>query len=812
MPTPADFEKLGTFYLGREYDLTAKKATDPLLLYDANDLTTHALCIGMTGSGKTGLCVSLIEEALLDGVPALIIDPKGDLTNLMLTFPELRPSDFEPWVNPDDAAVAGVSVPEFAAQQAAMWQKGLADWGEDGARIAQLRRTADICIYTPGSTAGIPISILKSFGAPPAAVLEDDDLLRERITTTATSLLALLGVDADPLRSREHILVARIFDDAWRGGRDVGLAELIALIQKPPFATVGALATDAFYAPADRHELAMLLNNLLAAPGFDVWLSGEALDIGRLLHDPQGRPRAAILTISHLSDTERMFFVSLLLNEVLAWVRTQSGTSSLRAILYMDEIFGFFPPTANPPSKTPLLSLLKQARAFGLGVVLATQNPVDLDYKGLSNIGTWLIGRLQTDRDKQRILDGLEGAAAGAGRFDRASMEETLAGLGKRVFLMNNVHESAPVIFTTRWAMSYLRGPLARDQIKRLMAGRKPDAPVAPPASGATAPSAYGAVPFAPGQAAGPASFGGGASSPAGLGQDPDGQPPVLPPDVQQYFVPPRGPVAPRAPYRPHAVGVASVRFADRKMGVDAVRDHVLLAPIRDDAVAVDWSSATSTDLRLDDLESTPRAGARFAPLPGAGVQARSYAAWGKTLADWLYANSALDLLHCADLGVYSRPDEDERAFRIRLADASRQERDRQTEALKAKYGPKMRLLEERLRKAQQRVDKEKDDSTTGLAGTILGAVLGRRTVLGMARAAARGVSRGMKEREDVSRAKEDVVAVQEQIDALDRTFQEEVAALTARIDPAALALDRVALRPTKANVDVRLCALAWGV
>ncbi len=798
MPAPADFEKLGTFYLGRGYDLTAKQSTDALLLYDANDLTTHALCIGMTGSGKTGLCISLIEEALLDGVPALIIDPKGDLTNLLLTFPELRPADFEPWVNPDDAAKAGVGVAEYAAQQATLWRDGLAAWGQDGARIAQLRRTADLAIYTPGSSAGIPISILKSFAAPTTAIVADADLLRERITTTATSLLSLLGIDADPLRSREHILIARIFDDAWRGGRDVGLAELIGLIQKPPFAAVGALATDAFYPPDDRHELAMRLNNLLAAPGFDVWLSGEALDIDRLLHDPAGRPRAAILTISHLSDAERMFFVSLLLGEVLGWVRTQSGTTSLRAILYMDEIFGFFPPTANPPSKTPLLALLKQARAFGLGVVLATQNPVDLDYKGLSNIGTWLIGRLQTDRDKQRILDGLEGAAAGAGRFDRAEMEETLAGLGKRVFLMNNVHDSAPVVFTTRWALSYLRGPLARDQIKRLMAGRGPDAPVAPPAAAA---GPAGAVPFAAAPAA--------AVAPAAA---PEALAPVLPPDVRQLFVPPRGPVPARPTYRPFALGIATVRIADRKTGVDETREHVLLAPITDGALDVDWSQALATDLRLDEMESAPRPGALFAPLPAAAVLPKSYTAWGKALAEWLYANGAVEVLHCPDLDAFSRPGEDERAFRIRLGEAAREARDRQTEALKAKYAPKMRLLEERLRKAEQRVDKEKTESSTGIAGTILGAVLGRRTMLGMAKEAARGVSRTLREREEVGRAEEDVAAVEAQIEDLDRAFQDDVAALAARVDAAAVAIETIRLRPSKANVAVRLCALAWAV
>ena len=438
----------------------------------------------MTGSGKTGLCIGLLEEALIDGIPAILIDPKGDLANLCLTFPDLRPEDFPPWVNEDDARRKGLDVAAYAAQQAELWRKGLAAWGQDGARIRRLRDAADVVIYTPGSTAGLPVSIVKSFAAPPAAVREDAEIFRERIGTTATSLLGLLGIEADPLQSREHILLARLLETAWREGRDLDLPGLIQQIQTPPVTKVGALDLDAFFPPKDRFALAMRLNNLLAAPGFDAWLEGEPLDVGALLHTAEGKPRVAIFSIAHLSDAERMFFVSLLLNETLGWMRAQSGTTSLRAIVYMDEIFGYFPPVANPPSKLPLLTLLKQARAFGVGVVLATQNPVDLDYKGLANTGTWFIGRLQTERDKARVLDGLEGVAAGSDqRFDRAAMEELLGGLGNRVFLLNNVHEDGPEVFETRWAMSYLRGPLTRTQIKQLMADRRPRRPRAGPRS-----------------------------------------------------------------------------------------------------------------------------------------------------------------------------------------------------------------------------------------------------------------------------------------------------------------------------------------
>ena len=495
IPVAEQFEKLGAFYLGRPYDPAMKAAQPGLILYDSKDLVTHAVCVGMTGSGKTGLCIALLEEAALDGVPAIAIDPKGDLTNLMLTFPDLRPEAFRPWINEDDARAKSLSPDAYAAQQAKLWKDGLASWGEDGERIRRLKEAADFAIYTPGSSAGIPISIVASFAAPPEAVREDSELLRDRVTTTASSLLGLLGIGADPIQSREHILLANLFTQAWSAGRDLDLTALIEQIQTPSMTRVGALDLESFYPAKDRAQLAARMNNLLASPGFNAWLEGVPLDVGQLLRSESGKPRVAIVSIAHLSETERMFFVSLLLNQVLDWVRSQSGTTSLRAILYMDEIFGYFPPVAEPPSKRPLLTLLKQARAFGLGIVLTTQNPVDLDYKGLANTGTWFLGRLQTERDKARVLDGLEGASASAhADFDKARMDALLSGLSQRIFLMNNVHEDAPVVFESRWAMSYLRGPLTRDQIRKLMDGRRPAAEAAARAPSGTAGSKSDAV------------------------------------------------------------------------------------------------------------------------------------------------------------------------------------------------------------------------------------------------------------------------------------------------------------------------------
>ena len=447
-----DFEKLGAFYLGKRYDMETEQQTDDLVLYDSKDLTTHAVIIGMTGSGKTGLGIGVLEEAALDHIPVIAIDPKGDMGNLLLTFPNLVAEDFLPWINTRTATDKGQTPEQFAAAQAAMWKKGLGEWGQDGKRIEQMRKNVDMAIYTPGSNSGLPVSVLQSFSAPDQALIDDIDLYRERVQSTATGILTLLGIDADPVASREHILISKLLDNAWREGRSLDVAGLIGEIQNPPITKVGVMNLDSFFPAKDRFELAMSLNNLLAAPGFEAWMQGTPLNARNLLYTEEGKPRISVMSIAHLDDAQRMFFVSMLLNELIAWMRAQQGTSSLRAILYMDEIFGYMPPVANPPSKTLFLTLLKQARAYGLGLVLATQNPVDLDYKGLSNTGTWFIGRLQTERDKARVMEGLEGASGG--KFDKQKMERTIAGLGKRRFLLHNVHEDEAVVFSTRWVMS----------------------------------------------------------------------------------------------------------------------------------------------------------------------------------------------------------------------------------------------------------------------------------------------------------------------------------------------------------------------
>lgn len=815
--TTSDFEKLGVFYLGKSYDLAERCRGDDLLLYDSKDLVTHAVCVGMTGSGKTGLCLALLEEAAIDGIPAIVIDPKGDLANLLLTFPNLAPSDFRPWINEDDARRKGVEPDAFAQQQAELWKRGLAEWGQDGERIRRLQGAAEFAVYTPGSNAGLPVSVLKSFDAPGEELTEDTELFRERITSTVTSLLGLLGIDADPLQSREHILLSTIFSDAWGKGENLDLSAIIQRVQQPPVTRIGVMEVETFFPAKERFALAMSINNLVASPGFSRWTEGAALDVGTLLYTPAGKPRVAIFSISHLSDAERMFFVSLLLNQTLAWVRTQSGTTSLRALLYMDEIAGYFPPVANPPSKQPLLTLMKQARAFGFGVVLATQNPVDLDYKGLANAGTWFIGRLQTERDKARVLDGLEGAASGAGAaFDRAEIDAALSALGSRVFLMNNVHDDRPTVFETRWVMSYLRGPLTRNQIKMLATSRA--------APGATEPVTAPARPVRveasmPTPAPVPSVAAPTRQAVASAGAS---QRPVLPPEIPQYFLPLRASTGGASvEYRPMLLGSAKVHFSDSKLGVEADEIALRLATIADGPVVVDWDAASITELAEDDIEREPAPAATFVSLPSDAGKPKSYDSWRKAYADSLFRTFKLEILSCEELGAVSAKGEDARAFRVRLQQILREERDAAAEKLRQKYASKFATLNERLRKAQQAVEVQKEQASQSKVQTaisfgtaVLGAFLGRKAAsagtMGRAATAARGVGRSMKESSDIDRAQENVAAVRLQIEELEAQFKADVEAAAPSIDPLAADLERLALKPKKTNIAVRAVVLVW--
>jgi hypothetical protein len=804
-----DFEKLGVFYLGREYDLASRTEKPDLLLYDAKDLTTHAVCVGMTGSGKTGLCLALLEEAAIDGVPAIAIDPKGDLGNLLLTFPELRPADFRPWIEESDAARKGVSPDDLAAQTAGQWREGLAKWGKDGARIEKFRSAADVAIYTPGSNAGLPLTVLKSFAAPTAAVLADGDALRERVGAAASGLLALVGVEVDPINSREHILLSQLLDQAWRKQQDLDIGALVRGIQSPPFDRVGVVDLESFYPVKERAALAMRLNNLLASPSFAGWMEGEPLDVARLLHTPAGRPRLSILSIAHLAEPERMFFVTILLNEILSWVRSQPGTSSLRAILYMDEVFGYFPPTANPPSKTPMLTLLKQARAYGLGIVLATQNPVDLDYKGLSNTGTWFLGRLQTERDKARVLDGLEGASAVTGlKFNRSQMEATLGALGARVFLMNNVHDEGPVVFESRWCLSYLRGPLVRGQIQTLMSayrqrssGQASAAP-APPPSGSDKPA----------QAAAPTAT---VARPAAGAA---GQRPLVAAEAGEFFMPRRTAAGASVPlvYRPALFGAARLHFVDAKAKVDHWQAVSILVSVDNDLADSMWDQTQTVVENESDFKEQPEPGADFAPLPSELSQPKNYAKWRKSLAEHLYRTETLSLWSAPLLKEVSRPGESQAEFRIRLQQRAREERDQAVARLRQKYAAKIAASDNQVRRAQDRVAREKSQlqnqtlqTVVWVGSSILRALMGRKgTSLSGAASAARSAGRSAGKHGDIGRANAELEAMQQKHADLAAQVQAEIAQLDTA--SAEVELAEYVVRPRKSDISVRKVALAW--
>ena len=793
-----DHEKLGVFYLGKRWDPAAQRVTDEPILYDSKDLTTHAMCVGMTGSGKTGLCLSLIEEAAIDGIPVLAIDPKGDLGNLMLTFPELRAEDFAPWIDAEEAARKGRTPAEHAAATSKQWRDGLAQGQQDGERIRRLRAAADFAIYTPGSQAGLPLSVLKGFAAPGVGLIADRDGFAQRVQAATSGILSLLGIEADPLRSREHIYIASVLDHHWRAGRDLEIADLIRAVQEPPFQRIGVMDVESMFPAKDRFALAMALNGLLASPAFAAWGEGEPLDVQRLLWTTEGKPRVSILSIAHLPDDQRMFFVTLLLSEVLAWMRQQSGTSSLRALIYMDEVAGFLPPTANPPSKLPMLTLLKQARAFGVGMMLATQNPVDLDYKALSNMGTWFLGRLQTERDKLRVLDGLEGASTQSGaRFDRAAVDQILSGMQGRTFLLHNVHDDAPVLLHTRWAMSYLRGPMTRSQIELVMKDRKAGPAGSSPVGGIAAAAAASTTPKGAATAR-----------------------PVLADGIVQRYQACRRALGSgeQLLYKPALLATAVLHYQSTKEGIDLWRKVQVIAPLQAKMDANPWDDdgVVVTEQPIDCDEQPDERGG-FAPLPTGAAQAKAYASWSKQLKDELYRSQPLRLAWCPALKAGSKPDESEGDFRARLALALREQRDRDVAKLQQSYQPKLLRLQERRRNAEQVVDQQRAQrrsagitAVASVGASILGALFGRKRVSTSVTSTVRSMSRVGGEHGDVRRAEEDVAALTTQERELEREFEATVASTQRALDPATLALETREVAPKKVDTRVEELVLLW--
>jgi len=803
-------------FIGRTYDLSKAKLLDEQVNYDPDDLTTHALVVGMTGSGKTGLCVDLLEEAALAGIPALMIDPKGDITNLLLHFPGLAPADFSPWVDPEQARREGKSLDQAATEAAAMWEKGLSDWGIGRDRIAALAKSAEFAVYTPGSSAGLPVSILASLAAPQIEWNANRESIRERIADTVTALLGLVGIkDVDPVRSREHILLSNIFEQAWSQGRDLSLPELITQTQSPPFAKLGVFEVNTFFPEKERFALAMSLNAILASPSFQSWTEGEPLDVGRMLFGADGRPRHSIFYIAHLSDGERMFFVTLLFNAIEGWMRTQSGSSSLRAIIYFDEIQGFLPPIAMPSSKPPMLRMLKQARAFGVGMLLATQNPVDLDYKGLANTGTWFLGRLQTDQDKQRLLDGLQGAAPG---IDRKEYDRMLSGLGKRVFLLHNVHAKKPVVFQTRWAMNYLPGPLTREQIPALNAlvGAK----AAPAAAAVVRPSGSAPVPTATPTAA------------AAAGR------PVVPSGVSEFFLPNNLTLAeaaraagnPQAAaqaaakmiYRPAIVAQAQARILDRKNGIDLQIPRCAIVMQPDPRGVIRWDDFVAASLDPAQLGSTG-VQAAFAALEPPLSNGKMMAALQKDFLDWVYRSAKLAVRSNSAVKLTAGPDESEEQFRRRCQEVADRAKSDDLAKLELTFAKKIDAARGKLSREELELDQDKADlsarkteeAVSGLS-TVIG-VLGRGVkgiprALGSSRLSSPLTKRRLTQtaKADVDESVQAIGSLKLQLESLEAEKAQAAGAIAAKWDAAAGEISATSLTPLKKDVYVDLFGVAW--
>ncbi len=786
-------------FLGAAVDPSSGDRTDHLVDYDPSDLTTHGVIVGMTGSGKTGLGIIYLEEALLQGIPTLILDPKGDMTNLLLTFPDLLPADFEPWVDPAEARKAGKTTAELAGEKAELWKSGLASWGQDGSRIAELHERTGFTIYTPGSSAGVPINIVGSLRNPGMDWDTDAEHLRDEIEGFASGLLGLLGLDADPISSKEHILIASLIEHAWRQGKDLDLATLLAHIQRPPLRKLGVFELDAFYPEKERMALAMQLNGLLASPSFAEWVSGAPLDAGKLLWDEQGKPQAAIIYLAHLSDEERQFIVTLILSKVVTWMRTQPGSGDLRAMVYMDEVFGFVPPTAEPPAKKPILTILKQARAFGVGMLLSTQNPVDLDYKAMSNAGTWCVGRLQTERDKARILEALQSAR---GDTDVSALDATISGLGKRQFLLHNTRDAEPVQFTTRWALSYLAGPLTRDQVAELQGGRPGAAPDAPPQ-----PTQGDAVsaPKAPAP---------------DLAAD---ETPVMPHVAEGVAV---LHVQPGAPWLNDAGGdedgarlVAALAarvqliYDDRAAGLDHAEEWEAIAPIGD---GFDTDALVHVDYDDRDFGPAGPEGAVY-ELPTEPIDTKTFFASAATsLKEHLYRTRKLAIQKNTKLELYSRAGESQEDFAARCDAAAEDRADEQVAKLRTKYEARIRTAKKQYEAAERRVAElevdvggaQQSELLEG-AGALIGILTGKKSTRSVTGSARRRQQTRNKEQR-LRSAQDKAVTEWEEMAALEAEMVEELEAINDEWEEVGADIETIEVPLEKTDIHIEDLTLVW--
>ncbi len=782
------YEKLGLFYIGKEIDIQSKEETGNLLLVKNKNLTTHSAIIGMTGSGKTGLGISLIEEAVLDKIPSIIIDPKGDMGNLLLAFDDFDPKSFEPWIDENEANNKGLSKFQYAGKTAKMWENGITKDHQNKDRVKRYKNAADFSIYTPGSSAGLSISALSSFDAPSLDILDDPDTFSYLLNSTVTSILALIDINCDPLTSREFLLLSSIFNYFWKKETNLTLEELIGYIANPPFKKVGVLALSTFYPQKDRLKLAMLLNNILASPTFSAWLEGDPLDIEKLLYTDDAKPRVSILSIAHLNDNERMFFVTLFLNKFISWMRRQSGTSSLRAMLYMDEIYGFFPATSNPPSKNPMLLLLKQARAFGINITLSTQNPVDLDYKGLSNIGSWFIGRLQTKQDIDRVIDGL--IKSGDGAMDKSKISSLLSNLKKRVFLFKSAHREEISLFSTRWVMSYLRGPLTKNQIQLLMKDKKEakKSSVIPQTAVAKTTKTVNKAP-------------------------------LLSDEIEQYYY--QKTFNKDISFDPYLVANATVRYYNAKRAIDEEEDFYYKYTLDDHLKKIEWERAEINDDDFELYDNDYNQNSSFSSLPNFIESAKTFRDLKKEFSNFIYHQKLLKLFKVPSLRLESEVYEELSEFKIKVTQILREKKEESTQELKEKYAKKQDILDRRYQKALERLEKEESDvsdrttdTLMSFGMTILDAFLGRKTIkrstTSRAGATLRSARKIYNEKDDVQKAEQKVIEIEEDIDALVDDLNTEIDELTQEFKLENHQIKEFYIKPRRSDIsDVEL-VLLW--
>ena len=781
----------GRLFLGGSPD---KGVEEPLFLKSSN-LTTHGVIVGMTGSGKTGLGIVLLEEVLLSGIPALILDPKGDMGNLLLTFPELNGEALRPWISESEAAKDGVSPDEFATNTAAFWKKGLASWQITPERIGKLREKVGFTLYSPGSTAGVPLNIVGSLQAPKEA--GNIEPLRDEIEGFVTSLLALVGIKGDPISSREHILLANLIEFAWQKGNDLDLASLVGQIQDPPLRKLGVIDLDSFFPKKDRRALALKINGLLASPSFATWMEGPALDIDSMLYTPDGRPKAAIVTLAHLSDEERQFVVTLILSKLITWMRRQPGSEALRAMVYMDEVFGFVPPTQAPPSKKPILTILKQARAFGLGMVLSTQNPVDIDYKALSNTGTWMIGRLQTERDKARLMDGLNAASGGA---DIATIEKQISGLGKRQFLLHSTKGKGPQIFGTRWAMSYLRGPMTREEISQLTesAPEREEESVAMAEPASVASSTSSASQVAPEVAKGTPAY-------------------YLHPAADWRDVPAFNPTSKTV----EAALAVRLRllYDDERAKIKHTEEwetivHPLPNPFdADAAIVIDYDDR--------DLQKEAPDGIQY-NLADAPIDTASYfKKAGQMIKDRAYMNRSVTIYKNPVLKLYSRLDETREQFEARCNKAAEDKADEAADKLRTRFKKKIDRTQDMIDKAEDRVEalqeeksaKKTDELLSGVGSLISIFAGGRGRTRSLATSIRRASSKRKQTRSSSTRLNSATDRLEDKLAELEELEAELADALVAIDDEwteKAAEIEDVEIGLEKTDISVDQIALVW--